>query len=85
MQNYRSIGSTAHPSIRDPHHIFDPFSEELGRQTDIPKLRHAWITFRSNIPQNKHRIFVYIQIRKINTFIEIFNTIKHDCFSGMSQ
>ncbi|MNE84505.1 hypothetical protein D3C80_1814200 [compost metagenome] len=85
MQNYRSIGSTAHPSIRDPYHILDPLSEELRRQPDIPELRHAWISFRTNIPQNEHRIFVNIQIWKINTFIEIFNTIKHDCFPGMPQ
>ncbi len=85
VQDHRAISGSAHASVRDADHVFEPAFEYFGWQTHIADLRHARIAARSTVLEHKNRIFVHHQIRVLDAFVIVLNIFEGHGRAAMAQ
>ena len=78
VQDDGAIGGAAHARVRDPHHVGDPFLQDLGRQAQISDFGHARISLGAAVLEHHDRAFVDVQRRIVDALVIVFDGLEDD-------
>ena len=85
MQHDRPERGTAHPCIRDAHHVLDALARKLERNRNVARFRHPRRATRSGIAQDEHVVARDIEIGRVDPRREIIERIEDDGTAAMRQ
>ena len=83
MQYDGAKGGTAHPRIRNAHHVFHALSRKLHRNRQISCLGHPGRTFWPCVAQDKNVVCVDVEILQVDACGHIFDGIEYHRPAGM--
>src|SRR6185437_5501637 len=85
VQDNRAKSRAAHARVGDSQHVCDTLPGQLHRNRKIACLGHSWRSLWSGVAQNKNVLWMYIEIRLVDTRSHIFDRVEYDGTAGVAQ